>query len=100
MKYFNINHYENKIGYNKQIYFYIILHENKLGNYKHRYIFFILGTMLLDIEATDLPSIVNHIIDNMIIHDQIKKFQLSYLGPLVILLPKTSKLFGFPIFRL
>jgi hypothetical protein len=35
-------------------------------------ILFILGTMLLDIEATDLPSIVNHIIDNMIIHDQIK----------------------------
>lgn len=30
------------------------------------------GTMLLDIEATDLPSIVNHIIDSMIIHDQIK----------------------------
>ena len=28
--YFNINHYENKIGYYKHIYFYIILHENKL----------------------------------------------------------------------
>ncbi|XP_052080368.1 anion exchange protein 2-like isoform X2 [Mytilus californianus] len=30
------------------------------------------GTMLLDIEATDLPTIVNNIIDSMIIHDQIK----------------------------
>ncbi|CAC5412080.1 Anion exchange protein 3,Anion exchange protein 2,Band 3 anion transport protein,Electrogenic sodium bicarbonate cotransporter 4 [Mytilus coruscus] len=30
------------------------------------------GTMLLDIEATDLPTIVNSIIDSMIIHDQIK----------------------------
>ena len=27
--YFNINHYENKIGYYKHIYFYIIHHENK-----------------------------------------------------------------------
>ena len=33
--YFNINHYENKIGYYKHIYFYIIHHENKLGYYKH-----------------------------------------------------------------
>jgi hypothetical protein len=38
--YFNINHYENKIGYYKHIYFYIIHHENKLGYYKHRYFFF------------------------------------------------------------
>jgi hypothetical protein len=30
--YFNINHYENKIGYYKH-------HENKLGYYKHRYFF-------------------------------------------------------------
>ena len=30
---FNINHYENKIGYYKHIYFYIIHHENKLGYY-------------------------------------------------------------------
>ncbi|XP_063411589.1 band 3 anion transport protein-like [Mytilus trossulus] len=30
------------------------------------------GAMLLDIEATDLPTIVNNIIDSMIIHDQIK----------------------------
>ena len=29
--YFNINHYENKIGYYKHMYFYIMLHENKLG---------------------------------------------------------------------
>ena len=28
--YFNINHYENKIGYYKHIFFSIILHENKL----------------------------------------------------------------------
>jgi hypothetical protein len=35
--YFNINLYENKIGYYKHIYFYIIHHENKLGYYKHRY---------------------------------------------------------------
>jgi hypothetical protein len=34
--YFNINHYENKIGYYKYIYFHIIHHENKLGYYKHR----------------------------------------------------------------
>jgi hypothetical protein len=39
--YFNINHYENKIGYYKHIYFYIIHHENKLGYYKHRIFFFI-----------------------------------------------------------
>jgi hypothetical protein len=38
--YFNINHYENKIGYYKHIYFYIMHHENKLGYYKHRYFFF------------------------------------------------------------
>jgi hypothetical protein len=31
-----INHYENKIGYYKHIYFYIIHHENKLGYYNHR----------------------------------------------------------------
>jgi hypothetical protein len=28
--YFNMNHYENKIGYYKHRYFYIIHHENKL----------------------------------------------------------------------
>ena len=38
--YFNINHYENKIGYYKHIYFYFIYHENKLGYYKHRYSFY------------------------------------------------------------
>jgi hypothetical protein len=30
------NHYENKIGYYKHIYFYIIHYENKSGYYKHR----------------------------------------------------------------
>ena len=38
--YFNINHYENKIGYYKHIYFYIMHNENKLGYYKHRYFFY------------------------------------------------------------
>ena len=28
--------------------------------------------MLLDLEAEDLPSIINYVIDDMIIHDQIK----------------------------
>ena len=30
------------------------------------------GSILLDLEASDLPTIVTHVVENMVIHDQIK----------------------------
>ena len=33
---------------------------------------FISGSLLLDLEASDLPSIIHRVVEDMVIHDQIK----------------------------
>lgn len=32
----------------------------------------LVGTLILDLEAEDLPSIVNYVVNDMVIHDHIK----------------------------
>ena len=33
---------------------------------------FVSGSLLLDLEASDLPTIVHRVVEDMVIHDQIK----------------------------
>ena len=35
-------------------------------------IHFVSGSLLLDLEASDLPSIIHRVVEDMVIHDQIK----------------------------
>lgn len=51
--------------------FYIMFASNKLPL---EYLF-LLGTLLLDLDASDLPAIAHHVVESMIIHDQIRADQ-------------------------